>query len=867
MSFLLTKRILSLMLSLALCLPNFCFAEAEETEPAAEIIEASTENAIECSETLMWGAIDPILNDDHTRALICLTDKGDSGYAVFEAKDTFRAFVVDTYMNYWSRVNLKFYVSKDGKDWKFADIQLYDANKTAHNDVWEATQQKHRVYIGQHLDDDYKYFKLEYPDFDAIANIVNIHFSKDETYTVNVASRWAHSQKPDFDYSSIPSLKEVFKDYFDIGVSVEPWDLDQYSELIDTQFSVITPENQFKGHNIQQGYDTWYFASTDGIVEWAREHGKRVRGHAIWYHGNMYKGFFNDEKGQQVDKEEALRRLERHVKTKVSHYKGKIGYYDVLNEIFDPGSGRLKGYMEEAQICGQDYIPYMFKWAKETDPDAVLLYNDNSHLIPAMRNGIISQIKTWLDEGVPIDAIGLQWHENIFSSEEDMRDLFEKLRELGLPVYITELDISGYRMGDYTTNYKWEDREKVQDAIARAYATTFDVFREYSDIIECVSFWCPTDNRSSETRMGRYNYPLAFDMNGEPSRNFWAIIDEEGKMPRMTEDVWEWPELQKNYPAGYEPTIAAVYKGTPVIDGKIDDVWANADDFPVKKFCVGKSGATGTVKVLWDDDHLYVLGVVKDSTPDSSAADAWNRDNMEVFVSQSNMHTNYLGGGDRQYRIDPTGTVQYFPEAVCVPTEDGYIYEGRMDLDLVKPTPGTIYSFEAGFADAEGGVVNSISKWCDTTNLSYQKTDLWGDIVISDGTTPIPSVGGSAGATGTVTETIKYDRLTVSYKGEKKNAFTALIDGSAMISMKDFIDLTNADVTTDKNGEITLTSGGYTVKMTLDSKAASENGRNAVLGTAPTVKDGRTLLPLRFAAESLGYTVDFDGGAREVSLN
>ncbi len=49
---------------------------------------------------------------------------------------------------------------------------------------------------------------------------------------------------------------------------------------------------------------------------------------------------------------------------------------------------------------------------------------------------------------------------------------------LGLPVYITEMDMTAYHMYDPTTVYKWEDREKVKDAVARAYATTFDIFRE-----------------------------------------------------------------------------------------------------------------------------------------------------------------------------------------------------------------------------------------------------------------------------------------------------------------------------------------------------------------------------------------------------
>ncbi len=65
-----------------------------------------------------------------------------------------------------------------------------------------------------------------------------------------------------------------------------------------------------------------------------------------------------------------------------------------------------------------------------------------------------------------------------------------------------------------------------------------------------------------------------------------------------------------------------------------------------------------------------------------------------------------MGGGDVQYRIDPSGEIQSFDQAVCVPADDGYLYEARILLDMVKPAPGILYSFEAGFADAQDGVVS-----------------------------------------------------------------------------------------------------------------------------------------------------------------
>ncbi len=867
----LIKRLLCFTAALIMSVQICVFAEDEKSN--VQIIEATLENAVEYSKGMEYTSIDPILNDDHSMALLYTEAQNGPAYAVYKSDEPFRSFAVETYMNTWSRVNLKFYVSKDGKEWKFADIQLYDMGKTKHNDVWEATQQMHRAYEGSRLEDEYSYLKLEYPEYGTICNIISIHFSKDDVYKLGTTSRIPHSQKPDFDYSTIPSLKEEFKDYFDVGCSIEPWDMDQYEELLTSQFSVITTENQMKGHVVQTAEDEWNFNTVDRMVKWCEERGLEMRCHVLWYHGNHYKNFFKDENGNAVTREEALKRMENHVKTKMSRYKGRIKYYDVVNEIFDPGSGALKGYMEEAQIIGPgEYVPYLFKWARETDPDATLILVDNSHLIPAQRNGIIAQTKKWLEEGVPIDAIGLQWHENLFVNEADMRDLFEKLRELGLPVYITELDMSAYHNSDRVTSYAWEDRELVKDAMARMYATMFDIFREYSDIIECVSFWNPTDNRSTETFGNRYNYPLCFDMNGEPSANFWAAIDDEKTLPRYTDDIKSWPELRKKYPDGYEPLIAPVYKGTPVIDGKIDDIWNKAEKLPVVKYCVGQGGAVGEVRILWDDDNLYVLGEVKDSTPDATSAEAWNRDCLELYVSQSNLHVTWLGGGDAQYRIDPTGTMQKITEGICIPTADGYIYEVKLPMEVIKPKPGTMYSFEAGIADAEGGIKQSMSKWCDTTDMSYQHSVYWGDIIISDGSTPIPDVSFAAPSetqnneNKNTTSIGDYSDNSLVFNGEKTDVKLLNDNGTSMISLRDFLTLTNANVRTAASGFMEIKKDGKVISLYINDTVAVVNGIENNMGIAPFIVDKKVWLPLRFLFESIGMQVEWRGETSEIAV-
>lgn len=57
-----------------------------------------------------------------------------------------------------------------------------------------------------------------------------------------------------------------------------------------------------------------------------------------------------------------------------------------------------------------------------------------------------------------------------------------------------------------------------------------------------------------------------------------------------------------------------------------------------------------------------------------------------------------------------------------------------------------------------------------------------------------------------------------------------------------------------------------TIIMTVDSLSASILGENVTLAAPPTIRDGRTLVPVRFVSESLGATVLWDGETRMIDI-
>jgi hypothetical protein len=69
------------------------------------------------------------------------------------------------------------------------------------------------------------------------------------------------------------------------------------------------------------------------------------------------------------------------------------------------------------------------------------------------------------------------------------------------------------------------------------------------------------------------------------------------------------------------------------------------------------------------------------------------------------------------------------------------------------------------------------------------------------------------------------------------------------------------------NGQINATRGSTTVSLTIGSQAATVNGQQVTIDVAPFVVGDRTLVPLRFIAQSLGATVNWNDSNETVTIN
>lgn len=328
-----------------------------------------------------------------------------------------------------------------------------------------------------------------------------------------------------------PSLHEAYADQFLIGFAARAaYYMDDFVNL--THFNAVTAENAMKWESLQPYPGTFDFYAADNLVDYAEKHGLAVHGHTLIWHSQTPDWVFLDANGQELSREALIERMREHIHTVVGRYKGRIASWDVVNEAVEQDP-RTQGWglrdSKWRQIIGDDYIELAFRFAHEADPTARLLYNDYSATDPGKRDAIYQLVQGLLAKGAPIDGIGMQGHWDLsYPSTAAVRAAIEKYASLGVSVSITEMDVSVYSWNDRSNRYASGLPDSVAAQQAAAYAAYFQVFQEYSDVIERVTFWGVRDNYSWKNNypvQGRADYPLLFDSQGNPKPAFWAVLD------------------------------------------------------------------------------------------------------------------------------------------------------------------------------------------------------------------------------------------------------------------------------------------------------------------------------------------------------
>jgi GH35 family endo-1,4-beta-xylanase len=149
---------------------------------------------------------------------------------------------------------------------------------------------------------------------------------------------------------------------------------------------------------------------------------------------------------------EALAIMKDHITNVMTHFKGSVKEWDVVNECLDDDQSIIRsnpdGYTLRQTVwqraIGDDYIDSAFVFAHRDDPDAILYLNDYGVELQGMaKTAAFYNLAVRLkNDDIPIDGVALQCHFSIGDVDSVKLDnTIKRFGEAGLKCIITELDM------------------------------------------------------------------------------------------------------------------------------------------------------------------------------------------------------------------------------------------------------------------------------------------------------------------------------------------------------------------------------------------------------------------------------------------
>ncbi len=233
-----------------------------------------------------------------------------------------------------------------------------------------------------------------------------------------------------------------------VAVSVNPLFTDpQYQKIANSEFNLVTPESSLKAQFIHPAPNKYDFTDADNIVAMAKANDQDVHGHTLVF-AKSNPSWITD-----APKAELPKIMTDHVSNVVSHFKGRIKTWDVVNEPLsekdeDYKNGNLglrQHFWQKAM--GESYIDQSFRAARKADPAAKLYLNDYGIEHDDKRwDALYALVQRLQSRGVPIDGIGFETHVYQPSDKIDFavfRSHIQAIAALGLSVRISEIDVVG----------------------------------------------------------------------------------------------------------------------------------------------------------------------------------------------------------------------------------------------------------------------------------------------------------------------------------------------------------------------------------------------------------------------------------------
>ncbi len=329
--------------------------------------------------------------------------------------------------------------------------------------------------------------------------------------------------------AELPKLQELALSkglFFGTAVSDSQLRRPEFTPLVLDQCSILVAENQMKWRATHPEQGRFDFTQADFFMDFAASNHLHARGHNLCWHEHNPAWL-----DSAITQQNAVSLLTAHIQTVVGRYKGRIHSWDVVNEAIDPTHKNHHGLRNSLwlQNIGEDYIALAFRIAAETDPSALLTYNDydietDSSSQQAKREAVLDMLRRLTKKGVPIQALGVQSHLRTNEGTPTWSGLNKFLREiekLHLQVFVTELDVDDSFM---PADIPARDRQ-----IAELYGSFVENILTHNSV-KAILTWCLSDSHSwlqnfRPRKDGLPQRPLPFDAQLNPKPAFLALRD------------------------------------------------------------------------------------------------------------------------------------------------------------------------------------------------------------------------------------------------------------------------------------------------------------------------------------------------------
>jgi endo-1,4-beta-xylanase len=264
----------------------------------------------------------------------------------------------------------------------------------------------------------------------------------------------------------------------------------EFVPFVTENFSLLTPGNELKWPSLRPTAETYNFEVADWMIEFCQSHGLLVHGHNLcWNSPSANPAWFPSV----LTRDNARHYLTDHITTVMKRYRGRIESWDIVNEPVVFWSKRPDGLYPGIwlNLIGAEYIDIAFHAAQAADPSSLRVLNcyyveqDNPDF-EKTRELTIALLQQLLKRGVPIQAIGIESHLDASApiGGSSYIRFIEKVRDMGLQVLITELDVDDSQVPGDKRN-----RDRV---VAQRY---YDYLTEVvpAGNTNRVIFWTPSD--------------------------------------------------------------------------------------------------------------------------------------------------------------------------------------------------------------------------------------------------------------------------------------------------------------------------------------------------------------------------------------